>query len=145
MFWEILLPGKQCFPLIPRRHSQKGNSSLSMSSRIRRARSLSGITQAELARRVGVQRSAVTQWESEGGTSPSVGHLTQIACEMGVSFEWVATGRGQCRPEVGALDAALLVGDFARDAMETRLLECFRRVARKKREALVKVVELLAR
>ena len=117
---------------------------MSMSSRIRRARSLSGITQSELARRVGVQRSAVTQWERNAGTSPSVGHLTQIACETEVCFEWIATGRGQCRPENGELDAALMVGDFARDSMESRLLEGFRRVAHKKREALVQVVELIA-
>lgn len=116
-----------------------------MSSRIRRARSLKGITQTELARRIGVQRSAVTQWEREEGTSPSVVHLAQIACETGVCFEWVATGRGQCHPDEGLLDNALMTSDFARDDMESRLLDGFRRVPRKRREALVQVVELLAR
>ncbi len=37
---------------------------LTLNERIRRARALSGITQSALARKVGVHRSAVAQWES---------------------------------------------------------------------------------
>lgn len=77
----------------------------SLSARIRRARALAAISQAELAKRVGVQRSAVTQWECTAGTTPSVGHLIQIACETAVCFEWLATGRGPSRAQEGLLDA----------------------------------------
>ncbi|HEY9400534.1 MAG TPA: helix-turn-helix transcriptional regulator, partial [Luteimonas sp.] len=52
---------------------------LRSSIRIRRARTLAGLTQTALAARLGVQRTAVTQWECERGTSPSVEHLSQIA------------------------------------------------------------------
>ncbi|MBF6023541.1 helix-turn-helix domain-containing protein [Lysobacter niastensis] len=116
----------------------------SMSSRIRRARVSAGLTQAELARRLGVQRSAVTQWERDSGTHPSVAHLAQIACETGVHFEWLATGRGESQPSPGALETALTAQDYARDELESRALIGLRRVNSRRREAVVKVIELLA-
>ncbi|MBU8975458.1 helix-turn-helix domain-containing protein [Lysobacter sp. MMG2] len=116
----------------------------SMSSRIRRSRVAARLTQAELARRLGVQRSAVTQWERDAGTHPSVAHLAQIACETQVYFEWLATGRGESHPEAGALDTAVTMQDYARDDVESRALESLRRVSGHKREAVVRVIELLA-
>lgn len=116
----------------------------SMSSRIRRARTLAAFTQSELARRLGVQRSAVTQWERDNGTTPSVSHLAQIATETGVCFEWLATGRGPARPDSGLFDSALVAQDYARDEFESRVLNCMRLMALRKREALVKIVELLS-
>jgi transcriptional regulator with XRE-family HTH domain len=102
------------------------------------------MTQSDLARRIGVQRSAVTQWEREGGTSPSVGHLVQIACETGVCFEWLATGRGPSRLDSEIAEADLVLGDFARDEFETRVLVSLRRVAARKKEAVAKLIEILA-
>ena len=116
----------------------------SISTRIRRARTQAGLTQTEVARRLAVQRSAVTQWEREGGTTPSVGHLAQIACETRVCFEWLATGRGPSNPDAGAFDAALVIDDFARDELESRILQGLRRVSDRKREAVVRVVEMLS-
>ena len=115
-----------------------------MCCRIRRARVTTGLTQSELARRLAVQRSAVTQWERTGGTNPSLGHLVQIACETGVTFEWLATGRGAARPEAGAFDIAVVGDDYARDELESRALLALRRLSCRRREAAVKVVELLA-
>lgn len=116
----------------------------SASIRIRRARTLAGFTQAKLAARLGVQRSAVTQWENPNGTSPSVEHLSHIAQETGVCFEWLATGRGPCRPEAGAFDSAVISEDFAYDELESRVLQSLRRVSGRKRETLVRVVEMLS-
>ena len=62
-------------------------------SRIRQARQSSRLTQAELAGRIGVKRSAVTQWEQVGGTTPSIRHLIDIAEYTGVHLEWLAVGR----------------------------------------------------
>nr|WP_257608158.1 helix-turn-helix transcriptional regulator [Xanthomonas citri] len=97
-----MLPRKTHLP-----QPDAGDSVTSLSARIRRARALAAISQAELAKRVGVQRSAVTQWECTAGTTPSVGHLIQIACETAVCFEWLATGRGPSRAQEGLLDAAV--------------------------------------
>ena len=57
-----------------------------LSLRIRKARRLASITQNELAHRIGVKRSAVTQWENANGTKPNVEHLIRIAIEAGVRF-----------------------------------------------------------
>lgn len=116
----------------------------SMPVRIRRARAQSLFSQAELARRVGVKRSAVTQWESSEGTTPSVEHLAQIARETAVCFEWLATGRGPSRPEAGTFDIALVGEDFARDSLESRVLAAMRQIKGRRKEAAAQIVELLA-
>jgi transcriptional regulator with XRE-family HTH domain len=115
-----------------------------MSSRVRRARTLASMSQADLARRVGVERSAVTQWEKQQGTTPSVEHLVQIAVITGVYFEWLATGRGQSRANPDAFEAALVVEDFARDAIESSALTALRRLSPRKRLAAVQILELLS-
>ena len=115
-----------------------------MSSRIRRARALASLSQSELARRIGVKRSSVTQWEGENGTSPSVLHLAQLAVETAVCFEWLATGRGPARPDDGAFDTALVADDYARDALESRALTALRRLSVRRRGTAVQIIELLA-
>ena len=61
--------------------------------RIRAARERLGMTQAGLASRVGVSRSAVAQWET--GRSGQVGsNLTQIAVVLGVGVEHLLLGSG---------------------------------------------------
>lgn len=52
------------------------------------------MSRAHLARRIGVVASAAVQWELPNGTSPRLRHLVAIAEITGVSFEWLATGRG---------------------------------------------------
>lgn len=117
----------------------------SMPVRIRRARTSASMTQADIARRLGVSRSAVTQWERSNGTAPSVEHLLQLACETGVCFEWLATGRGNWRPVESALDtAALLIQDFASDEQESRALNGMKRLNGRKKEVAASIIELLA-
>lgn len=111
--------------------------------RIRRARSLSRITQAELARRLDVKRSAVSQWESAHGTTPSVPHLIRIAVETGTCFEWLATGRGPSRLEHDVSDA-LVLKDFAQDELESRGLFALGRLSREKKRVAVTIIELLS-
>jgi len=66
--------------------------------RIREAREQAGISQTELARLLNVTRSACSQWESAHGTAPRRERLEQLAQLLGVSFEWLATGRGGSGP-----------------------------------------------
>ncbi|BCT93143.1 hypothetical protein LYSHEL_21660 [Lysobacter helvus] len=112
--------------------------------RIRHARTKATLTQTELARRLGVQRSAVTQWERSAGTTPSVSHLSQIASETRVCFEWLATGRGPPSPIDGTFDEAVVLNDYAHDELEGRVLAALRRVGGRRRETVVRVVELLS-
>ncbi len=98
------------------------------------------MSQAALAKALGVGPSAVAQWELPTGTSPRLGHLADIAKATGVAFEWLATGRGPVAlnvVEVPALDAI----SFTTDQAEDRLLLAFRRVPSRKREALVRWME----
>ena len=111
-----------------------------LSTRIRHARRLIGSTQAALANALGVGPSAVAQWELPTGTSPTLGHLTEIAKATGVAFEWLATGRGPVAigdSEAPAIDAI----SFATDQAEDRLLVAFRRVPSRKRESFVRWME----
>ncbi|HEX2082446.1 MAG TPA: helix-turn-helix transcriptional regulator [Xanthomonadaceae bacterium] len=48
---------------------------MSLQARIRMARRHAGLSQAALAQAVGVQRSAVSHWESPQAKSPRVAHL----------------------------------------------------------------------
>jgi transcriptional regulator with XRE-family HTH domain len=109
-------------------------------NRIRHARRLARLTQAKLAESIGVGASAVAQWELPNGTSPTVEHLDRIAALCRVSFEWLATGRGNA---VGGVEEtpAVDVVQLTADEFEDRLLVAFRRIARRKRESFVRWME----
>lgn len=114
-----------------------------LSLRIRRARTRASLSQAELARRIGVKRSAVTQWESPVGTLPSMEHLIGIAIHTGANFEWIATGRGgsACSPEA---ELAVMVGDYAMDELESRALMLLRNLPMLRKGIAVRLLGALA-
>ncbi|ADV26708.1 helix-turn-helix domain protein [Pseudoxanthomonas suwonensis 11-1] len=114
-----------------------------LSIRIRKARLSARLSQAELARRVGVKRSAVTQWEHPFGTTPNMHHLLQIAVEAGVSAEWLATARGAMRPDAGDATGAER-GEHAHDEAESDLLMRFRRLPAQKRRIALRILDALA-
>lgn len=116
-----------------------------LSQRIRKARTTSALTQAQLASRIGVKRSAVTQWEHPSGTSPSVEHLIQIATETGAGFEWLATGRGDSLVDIAATTPALVVADYAHDQYETEALAHLRRLPMAKKRMAVAILDAMAR
>lgn len=116
-----------------------------MCDRIRRARLTAGLSQSQLALETGVRRSAVTQWEREGGTFPSVQHLARVAIVTQVYFEWLATGRGPGRPEEGndLPLAASPAAEAARCAQETEILSLLRRMPARKRQVARAIIEML--
>lgn len=115
-----------------------------LSVRIRKARMLAKLSQADLAQRIGVKRSAVTQWEHPTGTTPSVEHLAQLAIVAGVSFEWLATGRGNSRLDADDT-SAVIVGDYAQDECESLSLAYLRRLSPAKRKTALAILEILGR
>lgn len=117
---------------------------LSMSTRIRRARRMAKLSQLQLAMLTGVQRSAVAQWEREGGTSPSVKHLALVAVSTGVRFEWLATGRDDGQPDGSGFECAATVQDFAQDELESRVLDYVRRLSPRKRQMACAILEMLS-
>jgi transcriptional regulator with XRE-family HTH domain len=112
-----------------------------MAIRIRRSRVAAKFSQRQLAVRLGVQRSAVAQWESPAGTLPNMEHLTMIAVATGVSFEWLATGRGQSSSE--HVESAALLDDFAQSEIESRLLCLLRRLSPKRQHMAFELLEVL--
>lgn len=61
--------------------------------RLKKARKFSGIKQADLAERIGVKQTSIS--DLERGKSKSTSFTTQIAHELGVSALWLATGEGE--------------------------------------------------
>ncbi|MCD9086226.1 helix-turn-helix transcriptional regulator [Stenotrophomonas sp. SY1] len=98
---------------------------MKLSVRIRTARVRAGLTQTDLAKRLGISRTAVVNWESEANRArPSGERLEEISHLTNVAWEWLATGRGQARLSsdgINALDAELID-----DPIERRLLKAFR-------------------
>lgn len=118
--------------------------SKSIAIRIRQARVAASLTQTQLARVVGVNRSAVAQWEREqGGTHPSVSNLSAIALATRASFEWLATGRGlsECTTQIEPLSVAV----YASDELEARYLQIVRLLPKRTRAAVCHLLEELAR
>lgn len=70
-------------------------NSHSLKERIRSARKHINLSQEELALELGISRSAVAQWEMNGGTTPSVENLIALARRSGFCFEYLSTGRGE--------------------------------------------------
>jgi len=116
------------------------------SQRIRLARRHGGLSQAALAQAVGVQRSAVSHWESANAKNPRTEHLRGIALATGVNFEWLATGRGtMALTDETRLDSIATVdGLLVDDPLELRLLHALRDAPPLARVALVEITEQLA-
>ncbi len=102
--------------------------------RIRVARQRAGLSQQELASRLGISRGAVSNWENDSGTLPATERLQRIAVVTGVSFEWLATGRGPVRHDPDKDMVLAADAEMVEDPLELRLLRAFR--AAPKREHL---------
>ena len=75
----------------------------SLAKRIQASRKLRDISQKELAEKIGITAGAISQYESSA-TEPTIKNLSKIAIELDVSFEWLATGRGELDIEDFLLD-----------------------------------------
>lgn len=124
---------------------QEASSPAAAAQRIRIARRSAGLSQAQLALELGLQRSAVSHWEAQRG-KPSVSHLRQLALLSGVQFEWLATGRGAMMPSGEELLDSVAVVDalLVEDPQERRLLAAFRDAPAQSRVPLLELAEQLA-
>lgn len=113
---------------------------MKLSTRIRTARTRAGMSQGELAEALGVSRSAVGNWESaKGRVSPSSERLSELALATGVSYEWLATGRGTPLAPIDGIPAA--DAEFVDDPIERRLLQAFRSGSDQFKQAILVVLE----
>lgn len=120
----------------------------SIHTRIRLARRHAGLSQTEFAKLIGVQRSAVAQWESAGRVRPNMENLIKVATLGSMQVEWLASGRGKMAlPNQGLADdqiTSLQLAEFALSDDEQRMLRALRNLDRKSLSAIVVLAESLA-
>ena len=105
---------------------------MALAARIRRARRIAGMSQQALADKLGVTRSAVSNWESDSGVRPATDRLAVLARTLHVSFEWIATGRGEMRLGDGMHDKFVADSVAVVDCPhELQLLHAYRRAPAK--------------
>lgn len=75
----------------------RGTPARAIGQRLAEARRDRRLSQTGLATLLAVTRGAVGQWET-GQTSPSAENLSEAAVRLGVSYDWLATGRGGKAP-----------------------------------------------
>lgn len=73
---------------------------MKIGQRIKESREYAGLSQGELARRLGVSQPSVSDWEN-CKSEPSVENMRALAVELAVWFEWLATGRGEQKYVLG--------------------------------------------
>jgi transcriptional regulator with XRE-family HTH domain len=100
--------------------------------RVRATRRDRGLTQDELADKVGVSRSAVAQWET-GRTGQVTGNLSRIADALEVSVEYLMYGEDK-----------RAAGDV-RQGDELALLRLYRECDPEDRQILLRTARRLAR
>lgn len=118
-----------------------------LSTRIRQARRKAHLTQTGVAELLGINRSAVAQWERPGGSKPTATNLSRLALVTHVGFEWLATGRGRMSPksEGDGASEALRLDYFAHDEVEERVLIGLRKLEYWQTVAIAELVESLVR
>ena len=115
---------------------------MKIGARIRRARRHAGLSQVQLSVLLGVQRSAVSNWESGNDVYPTMVNLVAIACACVVSIEWLGTGRGAMlaigveEMHVPAADAELV-----EEPKERKLLAAFRLLPSRSQDLFVDLIE----
>lgn len=125
-----------------RLYSRQLYNSGMMEERIKETRVALGWSQADLARRMFVTQPSVAAWES-GRKAPHTKNLMRLAMLLGVSFEWLTTGRGDMHPST-PLNAREIPTDEWMLPEERRLLSSFSSLKPKQREALLGFLESLA-
>ena len=72
-----------------------------LGQRIRTQRQRLGLSAAELARRAGVTRDTLAEWERDG-TAPRANRLLTLAGVLETNIGWLLEGHGHCAPQTDA-------------------------------------------
>lgn len=115
-----------------------------LAQRIRQARRKEKLSQEALAKLLGVQRSAVSNWESVNPAKPAMTNLIAIAKATSVSLEWLATGQGSMQlghdahKDVQAVDI-----EYTDTPHERDLLRIFRTMSHRSQIIFLELAEEL--
>ena len=122
-----------------------GDDAATFGDRVAAAREELGLTQSQLANRLGVRLSTVEKWESDR-SEPRANKLQMLAGVLNVSIIWLLTGAGVGGVEASHDDStppeAELLSEL-RDIRlaQTQLIERIARVERKLRAGAVTLAE----
>jgi transcriptional regulator with XRE-family HTH domain len=115
-------------------------------ARIRQARTKAKLSQSQLAVGLKVHRSAVSQWESPTGASPTIENLIKLARLTQVQIEWLATGRGSMRYEPHEDDAVSLPHEhILYEHDEVAVLKTYRGLKARHKKVVLDLLKILAR
>ncbi len=118
---------------------------MNLAARIRHARTHVGMSQAVLARQLGVHRSCIGHWEGVSKSNPRHDRLAEVARLCVVSYEWLATGRGGMKlAHDPAHDIPAAFGKIVNDPQAIRLLRAWDALSLRSRMALLEIAEELA-
>lgn len=92
-----------------------------LGDRIAAAREAAGLTQAELAQRLGVRRPTLRDWEDDRA-EPRANRLQMLAGCLGVSLRWLMTGEGDDPPLATGASPVLPAAVAAQMGNEVRAL-----------------------
>lgn len=93
-----------------------------ISGRIRQAREALGLSEQDLANRLGVTAETVTEWES-GGRDPRSNRVIMLAGVLGVSAHWLLDGSADVGPSERSGPAASLRAQLESVRMKISELE----------------------
>jgi transcriptional regulator with XRE-family HTH domain len=96
-----------------------GPEAATFGDRVAAAREAADMTQAQLARRLGVKKTTLMGWEQDL-SEPRANKLSMVSGLLNVSMSWLLTGEGDGLAEPGELDVE--IGDFSGVLQELRAL-----------------------
>lgn len=117
-----------------------GPESATFGDRVAAARDAAGMSQEELARRLGVKLKTLQAWEDDLG-EPRANRLSMLAGLLNVSIVWLITGEGEGLTEPA--EDALLTADMNAVLTEIRALRGQFRAGAEKLGRLEKRMRLL--
>lgn len=117
-----------------------GPDAATFGDRVAGAREAAGMSQAQLARRLGVKKSTLTGWEQDM-SEPRANKLSMMAGLLNVSIMWLLTGEGAGM--TGPTDEDLVASDFGEVLGELRAIQGAMRLNAERAARLEKKLRLL--
>ena len=122
---------------------------IGLSERIRERRKKEGLTQEQLAYKVGVSRAAVSQWENGDIKNISAIHMVATANALGVNLTWLITGKLNYTDknkvnnvnDLSIQEPAIGQSDLSHNDDETDLLNKYRTLTKTQRAHLQLIVD----
>ncbi len=117
-----------------------GPDAATFGDRVAGAREAAGMTQIQLARRLGIKKATLTGWENDL-SEPRANKLSMLAGLLNVSIVWLLTGEGEgaINPEHSASD----VSDFNEVLAELREIRATMRTNAERAAQVEKKLRLL--